>query len=105
MCKLHWIPTNNLRKLLSEMHSGLARLTTHHRATRGVAQVSHSHNCRAISRKATRSALCTRPLSRTTPTTGLSGFVLYFAHSSPTVRSATWRHMHACSVIMHVDPA
>lgn len=61
---------------------------------------AHAQSCLAISRKATRSELCTRPVRRTTPTMGLSGTVLYFAHSCATVLSATWRPTSHQSVTM-----
>ena len=49
----------------------------------------HLHSWRATSRKATRSAACTRPLRRTTPTAGLPGSVLKRACSCRSTRSTS----------------
>ena len=47
------------------------------------------HSWRAISWKAHRSSVCTRPASRTTPTTGDPAPLLNFAWSSASARSTT----------------
>ena len=50
---------------------------------------TYAQSWRAISRNATLSSLCMRPLSCTMPTVGLAAFVLYFCTSSCTARATT----------------